>query len=87
MNDLIKGLNRVKRIVMVVIKKDYIKNKLKKRKGNCKRCGDCCRGCKYFQVDKCLVYDKRPWFCYKEFPLSRFDQKIFNVKNCGYKFE
>jgi len=68
--------------------KNYIKNKLKKRRGKCKKCGQCCRGC--FFLDKktnlCRTYKRRPFFCYKDFPIDKRDQEAWCVKNCGYSF-
>ncbi|MFA5856165.1 MAG: hypothetical protein WC867_02335 [Candidatus Pacearchaeota archaeon] len=88
MRDLLKAGNRLRRIFFKKIKKDYIKNKLEKRKGYCKKCGDCCKGCKHLSKENlCLVYDKRPWWCHKEFPIDKIDQKVFNVKRCGYNFK
>ncbi len=87
MRDLLKGLNRVRRMVGVLIDKDYIKKKIKKRKGQCNRCGECCKRCKYLKKNKCVIYNKRLWFCYKEFPLDKFDILIFGVKKCGYRFQ
>jgi len=89
MRTLLKLPNKIKREFMQIIDKDYINNKLKKRNGKCKKCGECCKGC--INLDKktnlCKVYKKRPALCYKEFPLDKLDQKIWNVKNCGYYFD
>jgi Fe-S-cluster containining protein len=72
---------------MQQINKDYIKNKIEKRKGRCKRCGECCKGCKHLDKTKiCKIYNKRPFYCHKQFPIDRLDQKVFRVKNCGYSF-
>jgi len=73
---------------MQLIDKDYIKKKLVKRKGKCKKCGKCCIGCKHLdkKTKLCKVYESRPWFCYKDFPLDNTDKWIWNVKNCGYSF-
>jgi hypothetical protein len=82
-----KIANKFRRILMQKINPNYLKNKLSKRKGKCKRCGECCKGCGYFKVNKCLIYENRPFWCYKEFPMDNMDQRIFNVKNCGYNFK
>jgi hypothetical protein len=73
---------------MQLFDKDYTKNKLKKRKGKCKKCGECCRGCKFLnkKTKLCKVYKKRPHLCYKAFPIDKLDQKIWKVKDCGYHF-
>ncbi len=78
------GLNFIK-----LVNKNYVNNKLKKRRGKCKKCGKCCKGCKFLdkKTHLCKVYNKRPWLCYKEFPLDELDQKIIGVKDCGYFFK
>jgi len=88
LRELIKPINWLRRNFMQLTDKDYSKKKLKKRKGKCKKCGQCCRGCKFldYNTGRCKTYKKRPVLCYKEFPLDRIDQKIWNVKNCGYRF-
>jgi hypothetical protein len=89
MRALLKPLNRLRRNSMQLIDKNYIKKKLAKRKGECKKCGKCCRGCKYLDTKTklCIIYRKRPFICYKNFPLDKLDQWIWNVKDCGYRFE
>jgi Fe-S-cluster containining protein len=84
---MLKLLNRLRRNSMQLIKKDYIINKIKKRKGKCKKCGQCCKGCK--NLDKtniCQIYNHRPFYCHKQFPIDKLDKKVFKVKNCGYSF-
>jgi len=77
-------------MVLQRLDRDYAKKKLKERKGYCKKCGRCCRGCKHLDVktNLCKIYAKRPWICYKEFPLDKLDQQIWGVeKVCGYTFK
>ena len=90
MSELMKPINRIRRFLMQRANSAYIKNQLKKRKGRCRKCGKCCKGCT--SLDKktklCKIYKRRPWICYKEFPLDKTDQKIWKVeKVCGYKFK
>ena len=47
---MLRLLNRLRRNFMQLINKDYIKNKLKKRKGHCKKCGQCCKGCRHLDT-------------------------------------
>jgi hypothetical protein len=78
------------RSIMKAVDKDYVKRKTAKRTGECRKCGDCCSDCDYLdqKTRLCKVYDNRPRvFCYKDFPLSKFDQDIWEVRNCGYKFK
>lgn len=82
--------NRLRRIFMLAVDKNYLEKKLAKRKGECLKCGKCCRGCKYLDIKTklCKIYDDTPWFCHKNFPIDKLDQKVFGVEGkCGYRFE
>jgi len=85
---LLKAPTKAARKFMQLIDHDYLKKKLAKRNGKCRKCGQCCGNCRF--LDKktrlCKRYTKRPWTCYKEFPLDKLDKKTWGVKNCGYKF-
>ena len=83
---MLKLFNWLRRNIIKLIYPNYINKKILKRKGECRMCGDCCKGCKYLKNNKCLVYEKRPGFCNKDFPIDNFDKKVFRVKNCGYWF-
>jgi len=89
MRELLKPINKLNREFMKLIDKKYIQNKIKNRKGSCLKCGKCCKGCRH--LDKktrlCKVYDSRPWICYKDFPITKRDQWIWNIKKCGYSFK
>jgi len=89
MSELLKLPKYLKEKIYEKIDKNYISKKLTKRKGKCNKCGNCCKHCKYLNksTNLCKVYNKRPYFCYKEFPIDKLDQKIWNVKKCGYKFD
>ena len=89
MRDLLKPLNRLNRELMKLIDKDYLSKKLGKRRGNCLKCGECCKKCKFLdaQTKLCKVYYSRPWICHKDFPLDKKEQWIWNTKQCGYYFE
>lgn len=73
---------------MKTIDKNYVNKKINKRTGQCKKCGKCCEDCEFLdkKTKLCKTYENRPWFCYKEFPLDKLDLKIWNIKNCGYRF-
>ncbi len=89
MRNFLKTINAPRRRIMQLINKDHIKNKLAKRKGECKKCGKCCGDCTFLdkKTKLCTVHENRPWNCYRDFPLDRLDQKIWNVRDCGYNFE
>ena len=80
--------NKVRREFMQVVDSNYLDKKLRVRKGECLKCGKCCGGCKYLDIDTklCKVYDKRPGFCHQNFPIDKIDQQVFGVKDCGYSF-
>ena len=87
---LLKILNKVRRKLMLVIDKNYVKKKLAKRKGKCKRCGQCCLNCECLDKETklCKVYDNRPDLCHKDFPIDEFDKRVFNVEGkCGFEFD
>lgn len=87
----LKAVSLVKRFFLDGFIRDYELKRICKRKGKCKRCGRCCGDCKYL-IKKgknkiCKVYKNRPFLCYKNFPLSEFDKKVWDVEEyCGYKF-
>lgn len=90
MKSLLKPFVVLFKRIMQLIDKNYLKNKLKKRTGKCIKCGKCCGKCKYLdkKTKLCRIHNKRPSIsCYSEFPLDKADQKLWNVKNCGYKFK
>jgi Fe-S-cluster containining protein len=87
MNSILKLPRALYRRFMQLVDKNYIASKLAKRKGSCKKCGQCCKGCRHLDKDNlCKIYDNRPWACYKEFPLDKLDKEIWQVTKCGYKF-
>ncbi|MFA5992576.1 MAG: YkgJ family cysteine cluster protein [Candidatus Pacearchaeota archaeon] len=89
MNDFPKMFNRLKRDFKKLTNKNYIQDKINKRKGECKKCGQCCENCKFLDktTNLCKVYETRPFYCHQEFPLDKTDQKIWKIKSCGYSFE
>jgi len=74
---------------MKLINKEYVNDKLKYRSGNCNKCGKCCGPCPYFKNNNCIVYNNRPWWCHKEFPIDQFDFTAFDIKDgdCGFYFD
>jgi len=88
MTEILKPFDVLGRRFRQLIDKGYIKKKLEKRLGECNRCGKCCKGCRHLdkETNLCRIYNNRNFMCYTEFPLDDLDKKIWNVKNCGYKF-
>lgn len=87
MSELLKLPIKLTSQIMQFIDRDYLKKKLEKRKGKCKKCGKCCGNCKFLENSLCKVYNSRPWRCYKEFPLDNLDLKVWKINNCGYHFK
>ena len=80
----------LKRSFMPLVDKDYAAKKLAKRKGQCKKCAQCCTDCPWLDETTllCTTYDNRAfWKCFKDFPLDRQDQEAWEVKDCGYHFD
>ena len=85
---LLKFPDKLIRKLILLFDKDYVKKKIGRRKGSCKKCGECCGNCRFLdsKTRLCKVYNKRPWTCYKDFPLDDMDKRIWAVEKCGYKF-
>lgn len=63
----------------------YIIKSHSRRKGQCKKCGQCCKRCLYLTEDNsCSVYHNRPRWCAVDFPIDNLDIKLREIKNCGY---
>jgi Fe-S-cluster containining protein len=97
-NKLSQGVGKVRRFANSKVRKTYVEKQLAKRKGECKRCGACCKllfKCPLLKEmpdgsTECKIHHKRPGNC-KLFPL---DSKDIEERNhllpdlpCGYYFE
>jgi len=93
MKDLVsQGFGKVRRYAISKTKKEYVKKQKKERKGNCLRCGNCCKilfNCPFadFLNGKaiCKIYDVRFNVC-KVFPIDERCLKDVNYQ-CGFYFE
>lgn len=77
-----------RRRFFVFFRPRYVIRSLLGRKGNCKKCGRCCSlnkaWCFDFKDNKCLTYDRQPFFC-KVFPIDHKDKEMSGVsEECGY---
>ena len=92
---LLKG--KIRRFYLGHFRKSYVKLQLEKRKGECARCGACCKlifNCPFLIENpdgtfKCKIYGKRPINC-RIFPIDEKDLKERNLISnlpCGYYFE
>jgi len=71
---------------------NYIENKLKLRKGNCLKCGECCNTfgtifntrCIFLSENNlCNIYKDRFITC-KSFPIDEVELKLTGMNNCGF---
>ncbi|HEY4716475.1 MAG TPA: hypothetical protein VII00_05165 [bacterium] len=88
-----KLVNKVRRFIRCHFNAEYLGFYLKKRRGGCLQCGECCSlvyKCPFLIrkgiQKKCLIYHTgRPRQC-RLFPIDRFDLSDVNFK-CGYFFD
>lgn len=82
------------RRVYYVFNKREIYTSLKRRQGNCLRCGRCCHAsfkCQYLEYDEnglslCKVYDRKPLMC-SLYPYNENDYFFHLKTTCGYKYD
>lgn len=83
-----------RRFFLNVFRPGYVKASLAKRKGQCKRCGACCRlvvRCVHFYYDKglpaCRIYKFRPPNC-SNYPINQKDitdrDAVMPDSPCGF---
>lgn len=87
---------KMRRALLVTLRKDRVREMLERRRGECARCGACCkllfRCPSYDESDgtpRCLTYNDRPGAC-GLFPLNEKDLRDRNIvlpdRKCGYYF-
>lgn len=77
-----------------VFNKREIHSSLKRRQGNCLRCGRCCHAsfkCQHLEYDEnglslCKVYDRKPLMC-SLYPYNEKDYFSHLKPTCGYKYD
>jgi len=66
---------------LLKFRRNYVKYKLRTRKGFCSKCGDCCRfkslTCPYLKNNLCTIHKKKPKEC-RMFPIDEI-QKILTI--------
>lgn len=87
MSKIIRLINRVRTLFLETFYWDYIINKRYNRRGQCNRCGKCCKKCPYLKLDngkfKCIVYNSH--ICHHDaFPRDKFDIWSRGIKECGF---
>lgn len=76
-----------------VFNKREIHTSLKKRQGDCLRCGRCCHAsfkCQHLEYDEnglslCKVYDRKPLMC-SLYPYNENDYFYHLKPTCGYQY-
>ncbi|MFC1501509.1 hypothetical protein ACFL58_03575 [Elusimicrobiota bacterium] len=85
-----KYLKGQRRRFFGLFKRREVKERLKKRRGECLRCGRCCRivvKCPFLKIDEnqkssCRIHFVRPYHC-RNYPFDLADSEI---EGCGYYF-
>jgi len=87
------GWGMIRRFFLTKFRKKYVQEQLKYRKGECKRCGLCCKelaNCPYLEYDEnglavCRIYERRFENCVA-YPI---DERCFRGVSgkCGFYFE
>lgn len=84
-----EGVGKLRRFYLVHWCKDYVHSQLKLRRGECNRCGDCCRilfRCPHLDGENnCRIYESRYKQCIA-FPIEPQDIKFLRHR-CSYYFE
>ena len=87
---------KIRRAWLIAFRKRRVEEKLSYRRGDCTRCGACCKilfKCPAYDDSdgnpKCLIYNDRPGVC-SLFPMDPADLKERNIvmpeRKCGYWF-
>ena len=73
------GLGKLRRLYLHTLHREYIRRNLARRRGECRRCGACCRlmfDCPYLdqssELTSCTRHHMRWWNC-KIFPVDERD--------------
>ncbi len=78
----------VRRFYLVHARPEYVKEQMGKRRGDCRRCGDCCllvMRCPFLKDEnECSIYEKRSKQC-RMFPIDERD--LEDCPTCAFRFE
>ena len=92
-----QGTGKIRRLLIVKLRKEYVQRQERLRRGECKRCGACCKllfNCPYLHEHpdgtySCAIHQKRPHNC-RIFPIDENDIKDRDTKYpgrpCGFYF-
>jgi hypothetical protein len=83
-----EGLGKLRRFYLVHYREDYVQGQLALRRGECRRCGSCCRimfRCPHLRGEnQCNIYHCRYKQC-RAFPIDDRDLKYLR-HTCGHYF-
>ena len=78
----------VRRFLLVRLRPRYVSRQIRRRRGVCRQCGDCCRiavRCPRLRsLNHCTVYERRPLQC-RMFPIDQRDLR--DVPTCAFRFD
>jgi hypothetical protein len=91
------GIGKLRRMYLHTMHREYIRRNLARRRGECRRCGACCKlmyACPYLDQNgkeaSCVRHHLRWWNC-RIFPVDERDLRdrdmVANGKSCGYHFD
>lgn len=87
----LSALRHARRLFYMKFRKEFLRESIAKRKGECKQCG-CCEDratkCPHFKEDvrKCDLYPDFPPAC-KIYPFDEKDKNWFSREHCGFFWE
>jgi len=87
---------KFRRAFLIALRKKHVEGMLERRRGECLRCGACCKiliRCPSYDDSsgspRCLIYEDRPGNC-GLFPLNEYDLRDRNIiqphRKCGFHF-
>ena len=83
-----RAWGKVRRFLLSRFRTDYVRAQAKRRRGECRRCGDCCRisfRCPFLKGgNSCIIYERRPLPC-RIFPADERDLR--DVPTCTFYFD
>jgi len=93
---VVLAIGKLRRLYYVFLKPGYVSEKLKQRKGECRRCGACCKllfTCPFLDetngTPTCKIHADK-WKVCRLFPIDERDLRDRDIispdKKCGYYF-
>jgi len=77
--------------IFKIFSEKYIKENLELRRGECNKCGSCCKkfifglGCPLLINNKCIINKIKPRIC-RLSPIDEISLKENHPRSCGYYF-